>query len=132
MSFGKYYDEIDTLYDSMTEYLGISADDFGEDGDTDDLLDEPVCTLADVEKFSAILESYLDTLASLADDPSDEKILGAVESTVTQINKLNEKCDYELIEPLLGDEIWQLIENAAAEVGLSPESGGIPDNLRDF
>ena len=132
MSFGKYYDDVDTLYTSVLEYLGISEDDFDEDaGNSDDLLDEPVCTLADAQKFSAILESYLDTLASLSDDPSDEKILHAVEHTVKKINKLNEKCEYELIEPLLGDEIWQLIEDAAAEVGLSPDCA-LPENLRDF
>ena len=77
MAVGRFYDEIDGILDSMTEYLGIRDDDdddyyddiFGEDDDDDDdYIDDVICTRDDVDKCGIVLEKYIDELIEIAKD----------------------------------------------------------------
>lgn len=135
MSLGKYYDSIDEILHSMSEYLGISEEDdygFDEDMDDDDFIDEPCCTRADVCACGNILENYIDNLITVSKSPTDEAILKFVEKTVKKLNKLNEKCEYELIEATQSDDICDLIHNAAVEAGLCDIPDNVADEWRDF
>lgn len=136
MSFGKYYDSIDEILHSMFDYLGISDDDdydYDEDDDGDfDFFDEPSCTRADVMSCGSILENYIDNLATISQSPTDEAILKLVEKTVKKLNKLNERCEYELIEATQSDDICDLIHNAAVDAGLCDIPESVADEWRDF
>ena len=98
MSLSNYYDKIDEITASMSEYLGISGDDYDmSDFDDDDFIDEACCTSTDIDTCANILENYIGNLTTVSKDPSDELIVELVEKTVKKLNRLNEKCEYELI-----------------------------------
>ncbi|MBQ1848229.1 MAG: hypothetical protein II135_09505 [Clostridia bacterium] len=141
MAVAKFYDEIDGILDSMTEYLGLQDDDdyyddiFGEDeedDDDDDYIDDVVCTRDDVEKCGVILEKYIDELVDISADPHDEQIMKAVEKTVKKLNKLNEACECELLDSTISDDICEFIHNAAVEAGLSDIPENVCDEWREF
>ena len=142
MAVGKYYDEIDPIINNMIEYLGVKEEDddyfddlFDEDNieeEDDDLLDDDICTMEDVEKCSAILEKYIDDLVTISKDANDEAIMKAVESTVKKLNKLNERCECELIESTISDDICDFIHNAAIEAGLKEIPENVCDEWREF
>ena len=125
MAVGKYYDEIDPIINNMIEYLGVKEED-------DDLLDDDICTMEDVEKCSAILEKYIDDLVTISKDANDEAIMKAVESTVKKLNKLNERCECELIESTISEDICDFIHNAAVEAGLVDVPENVCDDWREF
>ncbi len=133
MSLSNYYDRIDEITVSMSEYLGLSDDDYGmSDFDEDDFVDEPCCTMADVNTCANILENYIGNLTTIAKDPTDELIMELVEKTVKKLNKVNEKCEYELIDETQGDEICEFIHDAAVEAGLQEYGANVADSFRDF
>lgn len=136
MAIGKFYDEIDPILQSMIEYLGIEEDDtdFFEDlfDEDDELIDDVVCTMQDVEKCGSILEGYIDDLSAGSKVLTNEKILATVEKTIRKLNKLNEKCECELIESTISDSICDFIHNAAVEAGLTTDSENVCDEWREF
>lgn len=141
MAVGKYYDEIDPIINNMIEYLGVKEEDdyfddlFDEESieeEDDDLIDDALCTMEDVDKCSAILEKYIDDLVTISKDPNDEAIMKAVESTVKKLNKLNERCECELIESTISDDICEFIHNAAVEAGLAEIPENVCDDWREF
>ncbi len=134
MALSNYYDEIDTIINSMSEYLGLSEDDYDDmsDFDDDSYIDEPCCTYSDIDTCSNILENYIGNLTTLSKDPDDGRIMALVEKTVRKLNKLNEKCEYELIDPVLGDDICEFIHNSAVEAGLEEHGENVADEWRDF
>ena len=141
MSVSKFYDEIDGILDSMTEYLGIRDEDeddyyddiFGEDDDDDDdYIDDVICTRDDVDKCGIVLEKYIDELIELSKEPHDDLIMKAVEKAVRKLNKLNEACECELLDSTVGDDICDFIHNAAVEAGLSVIPENVCDDWREF
>ncbi len=133
MSLSNYYDKIDEITASMSEYLGISGDDYDmSDFDDDDFIDEACCTSTDIDTCANILENYIGNLTTVSKDPSDELIVELVEKTVKKLNRLNEKCEYELIDETQGDDICEFLHNAAVDAGLSQYSENVADAFRDF
>lgn len=80
----------------------------------------------DVQKCEKLLSEYLDELNRL-EKPTDKTIMEQVKKTVLALNKLNKKTDYCLIETDAREEIWQIIQNAAIECGLSSPSDDITE-----
>ena len=140
MAVSKFYDEIDTIINNMIEYLGVEEeddyfDDLFEDSieeEDDDLIEDDICTMEDVEKCSSILERYIDDLVTVSKDPNDEAIMKAVETAVKKLNKLNERCECELIESTISDDICDFIHNAAVEAGLVDIPENVCDDWREF
>ena len=69
---------------------------------------------ADVKKCGIILDDYLSILAT---NPTDNGILSQVETTVKQLNELNEQCDYNLIETDEREQLCSIIIEAARLCG---------------
>jgi hypothetical protein len=85
----------------------------------------------DVQKCEKLLSEYLDKLNRL-EKPTDKTIMEQVKKTVLALNKLNKKTDYCLIETDAREEIWQIIQNAAIECGLSSPSDDITEQWREW
>ncbi len=77
-------------------------------------------TKKDVQKCEIVLVEYIDNLSQL-DQPTDKSIMQQVKKVVVSLNKLNAKTDYCLIETDARENIWQIIQNSAAECGLKTE-----------
>lgn len=134
MSLSNYYDTIDEIVNTMAEYLGLPEEDYdmSEPDEDEDYIDDVCCTRADVDMCGSILENYIDNLITISKSPDDEKIMNLAEKTVKKLNKLNEKCEYELIEATQSDDICSFIHDAAVEAGLATDCENIADEWRDF
>ncbi len=137
MSIGKFYDNIDVIMKSMYDYHGIDKDDDDQycDFQDDDSFDglETVCTRDDIESSGLILETFIEELFAISnDDVSDPVILKVVEKTVKKLNKLNENCNYELIESSISDDICDYLQSAVIEAGLRDVPECVADEWRDF
>lgn len=134
MSLSNYYDSIDEILNTMADYLGIPEDDYGmsEFDEDEDYINDVCCTRADVDTCGMILENYIDGLITVSRSPDDEQIMKLAEKTVKKLNKLNEKCEYELIESIQSDDICTFIHDAAVEAGLNTDCENIADEWRDF
>ena len=85
----------------------------------------------DVKKCERILLKYLDKLSKLK-TPTDEVIMEQVKRVVLDLNKLNDKTDYCLIETDARESIWQIIQDSAVECGLSPSVEDVTEEWREW
>lgn len=84
-----------------------------------------------VKKCESILFEYIDNLSKLA-IPTDELIMAQVKKVVLDLNKLNDKTDYCLIETDAREDIWQIIQDSAVECGLSSPSEDVTEEWREW
>lgn len=97
--------------ESMTEYLQCHEDECDEY--------DAGYTSEDVEECGAILDEYIDTLIALGDEADNRSIRRCVQQVVENLNRLNERCDYQLIETEQREEMVPYIIQAAEQAGLS-------------
>jgi hypothetical protein len=108
----------DTVITPMLAYL----EEVGEDGGFHE---------KDVRKCEKILLLYLESLEKLS-IPSDKGILAAAKKAVLDLNKLNEKTDYALLETEERENICELIQNSAVEAGLTDPEEDITEEWREW
>ena len=113
---------IDALADGMAGYIAIYKEDNGE---------EPYGAI-DVSVCKATLTDYLQAVMDCGQ--SDARIIKQVEATVKELNILNEKCDYSLIETGEREEICDIIINGARLAGYSFPGGheDVTEQWRDW
>ena len=92
---------VTTLISEMTEYL-----DFFEDDNSTDIYSPE-----DINKCEAIINTYLSYL--FTEKRTNEEIIAQVEITVKELNALNEKCKYSLIETEQREQLCTIIIEAA-------------------
>lgn len=138
MSIDNFYDDIDAILQDMYDYHGIDResdgffDDFDDDNDDDDFIDFS-CGRSEIEQCGLILEKYVDDLFALSSEElNDGAIMKTVERAVKSINKLNEKCDYELAESSISDDICEFMHKAALAAGLEDAPDNVADEWREF
>jgi hypothetical protein len=109
----------DDIINGMISYMegGNAFDDYSQE---------------DVDKCNAILLNYLNSVSTSSMQGDSEKIMTAVEETVIALNRLNESCDYALIETGERESMCELIINAAAQVGLETEEYDITEPWREW
>lgn len=90
---------------------------------------EPNYTQSDVDKCLEILKEYLQ---KVGDSRSKSEGKEAVKSAVVSLNKLNEKCDYDLIETGEREQIADIIISAAAEKGYTTLQEDITEEWREW
>lgn len=94
---------------SMRDYLM----DFDENYIPSD--DDPY-KMSDIDECGQILEDFIDELSEVQDD--QEKIMECVKSTVINLNELNERLDFQLIQTQQREDICMFILDAAELTGL--------------
>ena len=108
----------ENVVQSMKDFMEFAEDDCG-------------FTLKDVEECEAILTRYLDALTSI-DEVTDERIMTEVKTVVLELNDLNERTDYSIIETEEREAIWEIIQESAVECGLSDPEDDITEEWRDW
>ena len=73
-----------------------------------------------IERCGSLLLNYLDSLAALI-HPTDAAIMEQVEAVVLALNELNEETGCCLIETGEREALWEVIQTAAVECGLSSD-----------
>ncbi len=103
------------LFDGIREYMQDSED--------------ISYTEKDILKCENIVNEYLEKLPSTK---SKKEGLKLVQKTVVALNKLNEKCDYELLETDQRELVCTIIINAGNLMGYNEEDEDITEEWREF
>ncbi len=104
----------------ITDSVLYSMYDYIMEDDEDEYADEEFApyTKEDVDECGKILEDYLDRLAEAG---NGEQILQCVKKTVEELNALNERLDFSLIETEQREDLCCFIMDAASLAGLDAE-----------
>lgn len=88
-------------------------------------------TKKDVEKSTALICSYLDSLAAM-NPVTDNAIMKQIKDLVLALNDLNESTDYVLIETDAREAICELIQTSAIDCGLQDIVDDVTEEWRDW
>lgn len=106
--------EIELLKKSMTEYMDFA---------------EPSYTEKDIEKCKSILIEFIQNIDKTSNREEGLKI---VQSTILELNELNKKCDFDLIETNEREQIAGIIIGAGNQKGYNTLSEGITEEWREW
>lgn len=105
---------ISLLQKSMLEYMETA---------------NPSYTKKDVEQCVNILNEY--TIA-ISNSTSKDEGMKIVKNTVESLNKLNEKCDFELIETSEREQIAEIIISESSKKGYNQSDEDITEDWREW
>jgi hypothetical protein len=78
--------------------------------------DDDLFTNENINATNEVLDSYINSLKVLRDNPTEEEILKCVKKVVISLNELNENYDY-FIETMEREELYEFITEAARIAG---------------
>ncbi|MEH7012432.1 hypothetical protein V7087_16730 [Neobacillus niacini] len=82
--------------------------------------DDDLFTDENINATNEVLDSYINSLKELKDNPTEEKVLECVKKVVISLNELNENYDY-FIETMEREELYEFITEAARIAGFVSE-----------
>lgn len=106
--------KISLLKKSMFEYMEVA---------------QPSYTKTDVEECIKILNQYR---SDLTNSTSKDEGMKIVQNTVESLNKLNEQCDFELIETSEREQIAEIIILESIKKGYSKADEDITEDWREW
>lgn len=89
----------------------------------------PSYTKTDVEQCVKILNEYTIAISNATSKDEGMKI---VKNTVESLNKLNEKCDFELIETSEREQIAEIIISESSKKGYNQSDEDITEDWREW
>ncbi|MCY0970013.1 hypothetical protein [Chryseobacterium wangxinyae] len=90
---------------------------------------KPSYTKIDVEECVKILNSYI---SEISNSKSKDEGMEIVKTTVEKLNKLNEKCDFELIETSEREQIAEIIIIESNKKGYNKPEEDITEEWREW
>lgn len=82
--------------------------------------DDDLFTDENINATNQVLDTYINSLKELGDNPTEEEIFECVKKVVISLNELNDTYDY-FIETMEREELCEYIIEAAGIVGLESE-----------
>ena len=113
-TISKEENKISILKNSMLEYMEIA---------------NPSYTKIDVEECAKILNNYV---SEISNSGSKDEGMEIVKITVEKLNKLNEKCDFELIETSEREQIAEIIILESSKKGYNKPEEDITEAWREW
>ncbi|MCW3167903.1 hypothetical protein OMO38_05120 [Chryseobacterium sp. 09-1422] len=113
-TISKEENKISILKNSMLEYMENA---------------NPSYTKIDVEECAKILNNYV---SEISNSGSKDEGLEIVKITVEKLNKLNEKCDFELIETSEREQIAEIIIVESSKKGYNKPEEDITEAWREW
>lgn len=110
----KYKTNIERLKSSMLSYMEIAGNPYSKD---------------DIEETANILIQYLNQIEK---SNSKEEGMKIVKNTVEKLNKLNEKCNSQLIETDEREQIAEIIILASSDKGYNKYEDDITEEWREW
>jgi len=116
------YDKNELILHTMIEYMSLEVE---HEADFD-------CgyTQNEIDECGKILDDYIDSLIAL--NGNTEKIMSCIKDVVLNLNELNKKAKYSLIETDQREVLVPFIEAIAIEAGLSQPSDDITYEWREW
>ncbi len=94
--------------------------------------DDPGYTQDDINRCDQSIDTYLASLATTPEDNRNDFILAAVKAASLELNRLNEDCNYRLIETDQREQLCMLIISAANKTGLVSSEDDITLQWREW
>lgn len=113
-TMSKEENKISILEKSMLEYMENS---------------NPSHTKIDIEECVKILNNYI---SEISNSKSKDEGMEIVKITVEKLNKLNEKCDFELIETSEREQIAEIIILKSSKKGYNKPEEDITEEWREW
>lgn len=92
--------------------------------------DDDLFTEENINATNEVLDSYINSLKELKDNPTEEEVLECVKKVVISLNELNENYDY-FIETIEREELYEFITEAARIAGFESEED-ITEDWREW
>jgi len=108
---------------SMIDYLNFALEESDDDSDCG-------YTQENIDECAAILDNYIDELEKCKQD--ETLIMECLKNVILELNNLNEKCDYSIIETDQREYLCPFIEDAAVAAGLPQPKGDITEEWREW
>lgn len=119
------------LIDDMVSYMKYGAADDENDPEYDLEFDAGY-KQEHIDRCLIIIDELLSLLEKTPETRKDKYILSAVKKAVLSLNKLNEECDYSLIETYQRDCLGVIINSAAQHAGLEASETDITLEWREW
>lgn len=113
-TYKEQLEKIEILKKSMTEYMDFS---------------DPSYTEKDIEKCESILTNFIQNIDKTS---NREEGLKVVQSVVFQLNELNKKCDFDLIETNEREQITEIIIEAGYLKGYNLLTEDVTEEWREW
>ena len=88
--------------------------------------------LDDVAAVGVVLEGFQSAWNALVDQPSREGLDAALSVAIEQLNGLNDRCDFCLIETHQRELLAAYFNQAAQALGLATPAEDVTEELRDW
>ena len=108
---------------SMIDYLNFALEESDDDSDCG-------YTQENIDECAAILDNYIDELEKCKQD--ETLIMECLKNVILELNNLNEKCDYLIIETDQREYLCPFIEVAAVPAGLPQPKDDITEEWREW
>jgi len=108
---------------SMIDYLNFALEESDDDSDCG-------YTQENIDECAAILDNYIDELEKCKQD--ETLIMECLKNVILELNNLNEKCDYSIIETDQREYLCPFIEDAAVAAGLPQPKDDITEEWREW
>jgi uncharacterized protein YsxB (DUF464 family) len=82
--------------------------------------DDDLFTEENINATNEVLDSFINSLKELKNNPTEEEVLECVKKVVISLNELNENYDY-FIETMEREELYKFITEAARIAGFESE-----------
>lgn len=113
-NYSKQIEEIEILKKEMIDYMNLS---------------KPKYTIKDVEKCEFILVEFIKDIDKTTTKEEGTKI---IQTTIFQLNELNKKCQYNLIETNERERIAQIMINMGYLKGYNSLNEDITEQWREW
>jgi hypothetical protein len=89
-------------------------------------------TQNDIDECGKILDKYIDSIIALEEPKSNQDIIQCVENAVKELNDLNEKCNYSILETDQREDLVPYILHIAKSAGLVTDIDDITGKWREW
>lgn len=126
-----FYELKKSIISQMTDYMKFGGAEDESDHDYDPNFDSGY-TQEEINQCEKLLDLFLTSLEKLPETSKNEYILDVVKKVVFGLNKLNEDCDYSLIETDQREDLCELIITASKKAGLESNEDDVTEEWREW
>jgi hypothetical protein len=127
----EFYEQKISIINRMTDYMKFGGAENESDPDYDPDFDSGYAQ-EEINQCGKLLDLFLTSLEKVPETSKNEYVLDVVKKVVLGLNKLNEDCDYSLIETGQREDLCELIITASKKAGLESNEEDVTEEWREW